>query len=134
VLGALAVYLTPAKFMARSILKLAYYDKDKITAEQIAAYAAPIASPGGKHALIETGKQIIPPNIDQLTARYKDINLPTLIIWGKQDKIISPQAGDLLAQAIGSSTLKSIDKCGHVPQEEKPEDTIPLVLNFLQSL
>jgi pimeloyl-ACP methyl ester carboxylesterase len=134
VLGALVVYLTPARFMARSILKLAYYDKDKITTEQIAAYAAPIASPGGKHALIETGKQIIPPNIDQLTARYKDISVPTLIIWGKQDKIISPQAGDLLTHDIASSTLKSIDQCGHVPQEEKPEDTIPLVLNFLQSL
>jgi pimeloyl-ACP methyl ester carboxylesterase len=134
VLGALAVYLTPAKLMAKSILNLAYYDKDKITAEQIAAYAAPIASPGGKHALIETGKQIIPPNIDELTARYKDINLPTLIVWGKQDKIISPEAGDLLNHDIASSTLKSIDQCGHVPQEEKPEETIPLVLSFLQSL
>jgi pimeloyl-ACP methyl ester carboxylesterase len=134
VLGALAVYLLPAKLMAKSILKLAYYDKDKITAPQIAAYAAPIASPGGKHALIETGKQIIPPNIDELTARYKDINVPTLIIWGKQDKIISPQAGDLLAHEIAGSILESIDLCGHVPQEEKPEATVPLVLNFLQSL
>lgn len=134
VIGALVVYLSPAKMMAKSILKLSYYDPAKITAEQIAAYAAPIASPGGKHALIETGKQIIPPNIDQLTARYKDINVPTLIIWGKQDKIISPAAGDLLVQAIAGSTLQSLDQCGHVPQEEKPEATIPLVLSFLQSL
>jgi pimeloyl-ACP methyl ester carboxylesterase len=134
VIGALVVYLSPAKMMAKSILKLSYYDPDKITEEQIAAYAAPIASPGGKHALIETGKQIIPPNIDQLTARYKDINVPTLIIWGKQDKIISPAAGDLLSQAIVGSTLKSLDQCGHVPQEEKPEETVPLVLDFLQSL
>jgi pimeloyl-ACP methyl ester carboxylesterase len=134
ILGSLAVYLAPAKLMARSILNLAYYDRDKITADQIAAYAAPLAAPGGKHALIETGKQIIPPNIDQLTARYKDINLPTLIIWGKQDKIISPQAGDLLAHDIATSTLKWIDHCGHVPQEETPEETVPLVLDFLQSL
>lgn len=133
-LGALAVYLLPAKLMAKSILKLAYYDKEKITKEQIAAYAAPLSAPGGKHALIETGKQIIPPNIDELTARYKEINLPTLIIWGKQDKIISPAAGDLLAHDIATSILKTIDKCGHVPQEEKPEETVPLVLNFLQGL
>jgi pimeloyl-ACP methyl ester carboxylesterase len=133
-IGAAAIYLTPAKCMARSILKLAYYDPQKITAAQIAAYAAPIASPGGKHALLETGKQIIPPDIDQLVARYKDINVPTLIIWGKQDKIISPAAADLLDQAIPNSTLKWIDQCGHVPQEETPEATVPLVLDFLKSI
>jgi pimeloyl-ACP methyl ester carboxylesterase len=134
ILGAAAIYLTPARCMSKSILKLAYYDPQKITTDQIAAYAAPLASPGGKHALLETGKQIIPPNIDQLTARYKDINVPTLIIWGRQDEIISPDAGPLLDQAIPNSTLKWIDQCGHVPQEEKPEDTIPLVLEFLESL
>ena len=134
VIGALAVYLTPARCMAKSVLKLAYYDPKKITAEQIAAYAAPLASPGGKHALLETGKQIIPPHIDQLVARYKDINVPTLIIWGRHDKIVSPAAGKLLVQAIPNSTLQRIDQCGHVPQEEKPEATVPLVLDFLQSL
>jgi pimeloyl-ACP methyl ester carboxylesterase len=134
IIAPLVVYLTPARLMARSILKMAYYDPHKITRDQIAAYAGPIGSPGGKHALLETGKQIIPPNIDELTARYKDINVPTLIIWGKQDKIINPVVGDLLDQAIPNSTLKWIDKCGHVPQEEMPEATVPLVLDFLQSL
>jgi pimeloyl-ACP methyl ester carboxylesterase len=134
VIGALAVYLTPAKWMANIVLKLAYYDPRKITAEQIAAYAAPLASPGGKHALLETGKQIIPKNINRLLARYKDINVPTMIIWGKQDKIISPDAGKLLVQAIQNSSLHWIDQCGHVPQEERPEATVPLVLDFLRSL
>ena len=134
IIGALAIYLIPAWCMARSILKLAYYDPKKITVEEIAAYAAPIASPGGKHALLETGKQIIPPNIDELVAKYKDINVPTLIIWGQQDKIISPEAGKLLVKAIPNSTLEWIDQCGHVPQEERPEATVPLVLGFLQGL
>jgi pimeloyl-ACP methyl ester carboxylesterase len=134
IIGALAIYLAPASFMARSILTLAYYDPKKITAEQIAAYAAPIASPGGKHALLETGKRIIPPNIDELVAKYKDINVPTLIVWGRQDKIISPEAGTLLDQDIPNSTLEWIDQCGHVPQEERPEATVPLVLGFLQGL
>jgi pimeloyl-ACP methyl ester carboxylesterase len=134
VIGALAVYLTPATSMAKSVLKLAYYDSRKITAEQIAAYAAPLAAPGGKHALLETGKGIIPPNIDELIAKYKDINVPTLIIWGMQDKIISPEAGKLLVQAIPNSTVQWIDQCGHVPQEERPEATVPLVLEFLRSL
>lgn len=134
IIGAAAVYLIPARCMAKSVLKLAYYDPKKITEEQIAAYAAPLAAPGGKHALLETGKQIIPPNIDELTAKYKDINVPTLIIWGQRDKVIDPIVGRLLDQAIPNSTLKVIEQCGHVPQEERPEATIPLVLDFLESL
>ena len=134
IVGALAVYLTPAKWMAKSVLRLAYYDPKKITAEQILAYAAPLAAPGAKHALLETGKQIIPPDFHKLLARYKDIEVPTLIIWGREDKIISPEAGKLLAQTIKNSSLCWIDQCGHVPQEEKPEATIPLVLEFLQRL
>src|SRR5258706_11561848 len=74
-----------------------------------------------------------PQNIEALVARYKDSNAPTLIIWGRQDKIISPEAGTLLAQAIPDSSLHWIDQCGHVPQEERPEATIPLVLDFLKS-
>jgi pimeloyl-ACP methyl ester carboxylesterase len=134
IIGAAAIYLTPAKWLAKGVLDLAYYDSGKITEEQVAAYAAPIASPGGKHALLETGKQIIPPNIDELVARYKDITVPTLIIWGAKDKIIDPIVGNLLDQAIPNSTLKVIDQCGHVPQEERPEATIPLVLDFLAGL
>ena len=134
IVGALAVYLTPAKCMAKSVLRLAYYDPKKITAEQIVAYAAPLAAPGAKHALLETGKQIIPPDFDKLLARYKDIEVPTLIIWGREDRIISPEAGKLLAQAIKNSSLYWIDQFGHVPQEEMPEATIPLVLEFLQRL
>jgi pimeloyl-ACP methyl ester carboxylesterase len=134
ILNVPAAYLVPSKFAARSVLRLAYHDFGKVTKEQIAAYAAPLSAPGGRHALLETGKQIIPPNIDELVAKYKDIKVPTLIIWGKQDKIISPKVGELLDQAIPASTLKMIDRCGHVPQEEKPEETVPLVLDFLKRL
>lgn len=134
ILNVAAAYLVPSKFAAWSVLCQTYYDFSKVTKDQIAAYAAPLSTPGARHALLETGKQIIPPNIDDLVAKYKEIKVPTLIIWGKQDKIISAKAGELLDQAIPNSTLKVIDQCGHAPQEEEPEQTIALVLEFLKRL
>ena len=74
------------------------------------------------------------PILERTRRQYKDINVPTLIIWGRQDKIISPAAADLLHQAISGSQLEWIEQCGHVPQEEKPEATVPLVLSFLGTL
>lgn len=134
VIGALAAYLAPSKLAALGVLRKSVYDKKKITREQIASYAAPLSLPGARHALLQTGAQIIPPDFPQLAARYKDIKVPTLIIWGGQDNVISGEAGRRLNRDIPNSELFVIDKCGHIPQEEKPEETIPLVLDFLQSL
>jgi pimeloyl-ACP methyl ester carboxylesterase len=134
VINVMAAYLLPSKFAAERVLRMAYYDPNKITKEQIEAYAAPLSAPGARHALLETGKQLIPANIDELIAKARHLNIPTLIIWGRQDRIISLKVGELLHQVIPNSTLKVIDQCGHVPQEEKPEETVPLVLDFLQSL
>lgn len=130
----LGVYLVPSRAAVRAILRKAYYDPTKITEEQIAAYAASIAAPGGKHALLETGKQLVPENFDELIKRYKDITVPTLVVWGRQDKIIPLKVGELLNRDIANSTLKIIEECGHAPQEEKPEETVPLVLEFLEGV
>ena len=128
------VYLIPSRFAARATLSKAYYDQTKITEEQISAYAAPIAAPGGKHALRQTVRQLVPANFDDLIKRYEDITVPTLIIWGRQDKIIPLKVGQMLNHDINNSTLKIIEECGHAPQEERPEETIPLVLEFLHGL
>ncbi len=130
----LAAYLIPSRLTAKTVLRKCYYDSNKVTEEQITAYAAPLSAPGARHALLETGKQIIPPNFDEFVAKYKTIMTPTLIIWGKQDGVLPLEGGERLHQDIQHSTLKVIDQCGHIPQEERPEITIPAVFTFLQTV
>ena len=130
----LAAYLIPGRLTAKTVLRKCYYDSNKITEEQITAYAAPLSAPGARHALLETGKQIIPPNFDEFVAKYKTIMTPTLIIWGKQDGVLPLEGGERLHQDIPHSTLKVIDQCGHIPQEERPEITMPAVMTFLQTV
>jgi pimeloyl-ACP methyl ester carboxylesterase len=135
VIGALAAYLAPSKLAACGVLRKSYYDSKKITKEQIASYAAPLSLPGARHALLQTGAQIIPPNFPALAARYKDIKVPTLIIWGENDKVIDPEAARRLKKAIPhSEPLVWVPECGHVPQEERPEKTIPPIVTFLQTV
>src|SRR5712692_5497130 len=134
VIGALAAYLAPSKLAAAGVLRKSVYDKKKITPEQIAAYAAPLSLPGARHALLQTGAQIIPPNFPQLAARYPDIKVPTLIIWGENDQVIDPEAGRRLKKAIPHSELVWVPECGHIPQEERPEITVPAVATFLQTV
>jgi pimeloyl-ACP methyl ester carboxylesterase len=132
ILGSLVLHLLPPKLSALTVLKDSYYDDKKITREQIDAYARPIAATGGRHALLETAKQIIPKDYEELIKKYPQITVPTLIIWGRQDKVIPLLIGEMLDEALPDSKLVVIDETAHIPQEETPGAVIPLVLKFLE--
>ncbi|MFN2515833.1 MAG: alpha/beta fold hydrolase, partial [Pyrinomonadaceae bacterium] len=93
--------------------------------------AEPIGSPGGRYALLQTAKGVIPKDINSIIAKYPSISVPTLILWGLNDKVIPLKIGEMLHAAIPGSRLETINECGHVPQEEKPAETICHISKFL---
>ncbi len=131
VIGWLAVHLIPPDCQADIVLKDAYYDKKKITKEQIKEYGRPIGLKGGRYALLKTGQQLIPKNINEIIAQYPKINVPTLILWGLDDKVIPLKIAKMLHAAIPGSRLELINDAGHVPQEEMPAETICWMREFM---
>ena len=59
------------------------------------------------------------------------IKTPTLVVWGKQDKLLPIASGERYAAGIAGAKLVSFDKCGHVPPIEQPDAFARLVLDFL---
>ena len=57
--------------------------------------------------------------------------IPTLIIWGRQDRILPVTHSDIAASKIPNARLHIFDPCGHCPPEERPEEFNALVLDFL---
>lgn len=129
--GAVLFSRLPGRVIVRTISPIAYYDRSCITEEMIRAYAQNLATAGGRRAMIETARQIIPDDMPGLIARYHSLRLPTLLIWGRQDRVVSPAIGIALNTLIEGSKLILIDDCGHVPQEERPEIAIPAIADFL---
>ncbi|HWN08130.1 MAG TPA: alpha/beta hydrolase [Pyrinomonadaceae bacterium] len=132
VLGGLALHLLPATINTLTVLRYSYYQKRLISWEQCKAYARPIGSPGGRHALIQVAKQAVPENFEELIAQYPTISVPTLLIWGRNDRVIPLSIGERLNRDIPDSKLVVLDHVGHVPQEESPEETIAAILTFLE--
>ena len=59
------------------------------------------------------------------------IQVPTLLVWGEKDKLIPfATARDYLA-VMPQARLLAFGDLGHVPQEEAPERTLPLVRSFV---
>lgn len=66
-----------------------------------------------------------------LPALLPRLRLPTLIVWGREDRIVPVNCGDLYQQAIPGSVLKVIERCGHMPQLERPQEFLQTVRDFL---
>ena len=50
-----------------------------------------------------------------LTAEFKKISVPTLIIWGQDDRITPLSDGQLINKLIKNSKLKTIEGARHAP-------------------
>jgi pimeloyl-ACP methyl ester carboxylesterase len=71
-----------------------------------------------------------PPFLDD---RLKDIKVPTLVIWGRQDKMIPLEAGKRFAKGIPGARLAVIENAGHLPQIEQPDAFNRAVKGFVKS-
>jgi pimeloyl-ACP methyl ester carboxylesterase len=67
----------------------------------------------------------------KLPAYLRGVKVPTLIVWGKYDAIIPLNCGELYQQALSNSRLHVIDRCGHSPELEKPQEFLQTVQAFL---
>jgi len=56
---------------------------------------------------------------------------PTLVVHGKQDQVVPAMCAEQYARLLPNATLKLIDRCGHSPQIERPDEFLWVVNDFL---
>jgi pimeloyl-ACP methyl ester carboxylesterase len=66
------------------------------------------------------------------TDRLPEVEELTLIVWGRQDRVVPPRDGLEFERLIPNSRLVVFDRCGHVPQMEKPARFNALLEDFLE--
>ena len=128
----LGVRMVPPMVQTRVALRIAYFDDSKIDPEEVETYAAPLKTAAGKHAIIYSARQIVPDDLDARSpSATRSIALPTLILWCDHDRIVPLEIGLKLRRAMPNSTLRLVQDCGHMPQEEQPETTLELLQGFI---
>jgi len=63
--------------------------------------------------------------------KNKKINIPVLILWGRNDGWISLESAYRFNSLIKGSELAVIDNAGHVSMGEQPEAANNKILEFL---
>ena len=128
--GPLMLRLIPVPLMVRDTLTKVFFDASAITPERIERYAGYFRGKGIPYALRATVKNINPEAFGLIGDRYRELAVPTLIIWGEEDRIIKLKNGHRLHGDLIGSQLKIMEKCGHIPHEERPAETFAAMNAF----
>jgi pimeloyl-ACP methyl ester carboxylesterase len=123
-----ALALTSDDLVRTGLLK-SFYDDTKVSNERVAYYHRPLQTRDGQRAAVRGRTQAAEFPVE---ANLGKINVPTLIIWGAQDELIPLAAGQKMNTLIPGSKLLTLEKCGHVPQEEMPERVVSEITTFIQ--
>lgn len=129
VFGWLGQHLLPRPLVTQG-LRAVYADPGKVTDALVDRYFELTLRQGNRAALAQRLRHL---EQGRDAALIATLRLPTLILWGAQDRTIAPEFGQRFAHDIPGSRLVVFDHLGHVPQEEDPAQSVAPVKLFLGS-
>src|SRR5262245_86427 len=109
------------------MLTMLFSDKDDRTQEQVEILIA--MSRGFRTA----AKFLFPIPENGLERRLWRIEAPTLVVWGAQDKFISPMYAEIFREKIANAEVVKIPETGHMICLESPESLAEALLRWGQS-
>ena len=111
----------------QSISRAAYYDKSFASLDAQTCAALHLKCPDWNKSLIAFTKS---GGYGSFASTISQIQQPTLIVWGRQDKILGTKDAVKFERGIPQTKLVWIDNCGHVPHLEQPAATAREILAF----
>ncbi len=127
----------PSPRMLRLGLSQVFYNPDCVPEEMIEAMVALNAEPGLFQAyrrVLRTGvdwRGLKPHMLQDVRDESYQIRAPTLLVWGKQDRVVPIEHMYVAQEKIPHAQTVVFDNCGHAPQIEHPEKFNELVRDFV---
>ena len=111
--------------------ELTFYDPKTATKELVDEVYGIINNRIKAIKIISLAKSAIRNNLGE---ELNQIKQPTLLIWGNNDNITPPFVAREFNKLIPNSELHFIDKCGHAPMMEVPDEFNIILDKFLKKL
>lgn len=130
----LHTYENPSFENLKKLLELLVYDHSSLTDELIQERYENMMRNDGEHLRnFVTSKKISPPDglFTDVSDRLKNLQAPTLAIWGRDDRFASLDHALKLIWLLPNARLHIFSRCGHWAQWEQPEEFNRLVSDFL---
>ncbi|MGC4035325.1 MAG: alpha/beta hydrolase [Chitinophagaceae bacterium] len=115
----------------RKKTEVTFYDPKVATKELVDEVYGIVTNRIKAIKIIALAKSAIRNNLGE---ELNQIKQPTLLIWGANDTITPPFVAQEFNKLIPNSELHFIDKCGHAPMMEVPDEFNAILLKFLKKL
>ncbi|MEL6856145.1 MAG: alpha/beta fold hydrolase [Cyanobacteria bacterium J06607_13] len=112
----------------RNISRNAYYDKSFVTPDAELCASLHLLMPSWQAALIAFTKS---GGYNFLRQKIPQISQPTLVLWGRQDKILGTKDAAKFEKRVPDCQLVWVEDCGHVPHLEQAGITADHIVKFL---
>ena len=99
-----------------------------LTNEALEIYAAPWRGNVGQGAFYRQIAQMDQKYTDEIEPLYGNLDFPTQILWGEEDRWIPIATGERLAKLMTNGQLIRVPDAGHLVQEDAPEAIVAAVL------
>lgn len=66
-----------------------------------------------------------------ISQRIPEVQVPTLVVWGRQDQILNPKYAAMFQEALPHAELCWLDACGHCGHLEQPQVLLDAVARFV---
>lgn len=112
------IQIRPSReWLVRKIGEL-FYDQSKMREADIDRAYRELSDRGGARAMVKLSRSA---RRDHLGDRIGEIQVPTLLLWGRNDIVTPPEAAEGFHRLIKDSRLIWFDRCGHAPMIESPD-------------
>ena len=120
------------RWTVRWNLKAVFYHKDRVTEEKVTAYYERMCTENALDAQTSVARSIDFDLFDHYIERVPQIASEALIIWGENDAWIPLENGYRFEKDLTNATMIVMPECGHMPQEEYPQETAQFITNFIE--
>ena len=127
--------LIPGRPVAEATLKASFANEALVTPEMVDRYWELNREPAIRAATrrrFRMGLEYWTGEDRFMRANLPKLSVPTLVIWGRQDKLIPVEAADIIKTAIPGAQVVIYDDGGHILQEDLPERSAADVRAFLK--
>lgn len=135
IIGSCLLWVAARPMITRAMLKASFADPDRyVTPEVITRGREALLGPDNRRALIALSRRYAASDLSQtgLRARLGELRLPTLLVWGAEDRVFPlDPVGYRAAASLPNAQLVVIPACGHFPQIEAERALRGLLAGFL---
>ena len=115
------------RFMYEIGLKEVYFDENVVTDQLVDRYFELSRYPGNLEAFPKRVKA----RLDKDSSLISGLNVPTLIMWGKEDLYFPVERAHRFKEDVKGASLVVYENVGHLPMEELPEVSVDDFIMFV---